>query len=229
MLEWLTGNHSQGRRPVRRWRTLSIRTLTWAETPPSSHDGVVLSDYDFHPDEPTVRIFRTPTSGVLRIEDQIAVTEAIYDDVVLRHYSFAEHWFKINVTTDLAGNAVETGDPDVPFAFNCDIATPMERENDSTYGVDLFIDVLVRADTRSYVVGDEAEFEEMLDRGLVSRFEERGARQGLREFLNLVESGHLLPWLHDRAPFLLAQPPVALPMERGPIPERLQLGVRRTW
>lgn len=190
---------------------------------------MVLSDYDFHPDEATVRIFRTPTSGVLRIEDQIAVTEAIYDDVVLRHYSFAEHWFKINVTTDLAGDAVETGDPDVPFAFNCDIATPMERENDSTYGVDLFIDVLVRADTRSYVVGDEAEFEEMLDRGLVSRSEERGARRGLRELLDLVESGHLLPWLHERAPFMPSRPPAAPPMERGPIPERLQLRVRRTW
>ncbi|HUQ62236.1 MAG TPA: DUF402 domain-containing protein [Acidimicrobiales bacterium] len=190
---------------------------------------MVLSDYDFHPDEATVRIFRTPTSGVLRIEDQIAITEAIYDDVVLRHYSFAEQWFKINVTTDLAGNLVETGDADVPFAFNCDIATPMERENDSTYGVDLFIDVLVRADTRSYVVGDEAEFEEMLNRGLVSRSEERGARRGLRQLLNLVESGDLLPWLHERAPLRPSQPPVAPPMERGPIPERLQLRVRRTW
>ena len=190
---------------------------------------LVLSDYDFHPDEATVRIFRTPTSGVLRIEDQVAITEAIYDDVVLRHYSFADQWFKINVTTDLAGNLVETGAAEAPFAFNCDIATPMERENDSTYGVDLFIDVLVRADTRSYVVGDEAEFEEMLDRGLVSRSEEGGARQGLRELLDLVESGHLLPWLHERAPFLPTQPPVALPMERGPIPERLQVRVRRTW
>jgi hypothetical protein len=177
----------------------------------------VLTDYDFHPDEATVRMFRTPTSGVLRIEDEIAVTEAIYDDVVLRHYSFSEHWFKINVTVDLAGNLVETGDADVPFAFNCDIATPMERENDSTYGVDLFIDVLVPADTRSHVVADEAEFEEMLNRRLVSRSEAQGARSVLRELLDLVESGHLLPWLHEAAPFTPSQPPVAPPMERGPI------------
>ena len=189
----------------------------------------MLSDYDFHPDEATVRIFRTPTSGVLRLEDGIAVTMAVNDDVVLRHYSFAEHWFKINVTTDLAGNLVETGEAEFPFAFNCDIATPMERENDSTYGVDLFIDVLVRSDTRSHVVGDEAEFEEMLDRNLVSRAEGRGARRGLRELLDLVESGHLLPWLLEWAPFTLNQPPLAPPMERGPIPERLQHGIRRTW
>ena len=145
------------------------------------------------------------------------------------HYSFAEHWFKINVTTDLAGNLVETGDADVSLAFNCDIATPMERENDRTYGVDLFIDVLVRADARSHVVGDEAEFEEMLDRGLVSRSEAQGARRGLRELLDLVESGHLRPWLHETAPFTPSRPPVAPPMERGPIPERLQLRIRRTW
>ena len=117
---------------------------------------------------------------------------------------------------------METGDGDVPFAYNCDIATPMERDDDSTYGVDLFIDVLVRADTSSHLVGDEAEFEEMLDRGLVSRSEGRGARHGLRELLALVERGHLLPWLHERAPFRPSQPPVATPMERGPIPERLQ-------
>ena len=190
---------------------------------------MVLSDYDFHPDEATVRIFRTPTSGVLRLDDETAVTEAIHGDVVLRHYSFAEHWFKINVTTDLAGNLVETGDADLPFAFNCDIATPMEREDDSTYGVDLFIDVLVRADASSYLIGDEGEFEEMLDGGLVSRSEEQGARRGLRQLLALVEQGHLLPWLHEIAPFPPVQPPVALPMERGPVPERLRLQTRRTW
>lgn len=190
---------------------------------------MVLSDYDFHPDEATVRIFRTPTSGVLRLEDKIAVSEAIHGNVVLRHYSFADHWFKINVTTDLAGNLVETGDANVPFGFNCDIATPMEREDDSTYGVDLFIDVLVRADASSYLIGDEAEFEEMLDRGLVSRSEEQGARRGLGELLDLVERGHLLPWLHETAPFPPLQPPVALPMERGSVPERLQLRTRHTW
>lgn len=86
----------------------------------------MLSDYDFHPDETTVRIFRTPKEGVLRLEDTIAVTEAIYDDAVLRHYAFADHWFKINMTTDIAGNLIETGAADRPFALNCDIATPME-------------------------------------------------------------------------------------------------------
>jgi hypothetical protein len=32
----------------------------------------VLADHDFHPDEPTVRIFRTPPAGVLRLDDSVA-------------------------------------------------------------------------------------------------------------------------------------------------------------
>lgn len=128
-----------------------------------------------------------------------------------------------------ACNIKESLPRDFPFALNCDIATPMERGNNSTYGVDLFVDVLLRADTRSYVVSDEAEFEEILDRGLVSRSEERGAGRGLRQLLNLGESGDLLLWLHGRPPFRPHQPPVPPPTERGPIPERLQLRVRRTW
>ena len=68
---------------------------------------------------------------------------------MLRHYAFAGHWFKVNVTTDRGGRLTETGDRTCRFAFNCDIATPMEREGDSTFAVDLFTDVLVRQDATS--------------------------------------------------------------------------------
>ncbi len=97
--------------------------------------GRVLTDHDFHPDESTVRIFRTHSPGVLRLDDDVAISEAVYDRVVLRHYAFAGHWFKVNVTTGLSGRLTETGDGTRRFAVNCDIATPMEREGDSTFGV----------------------------------------------------------------------------------------------
>jgi hypothetical protein len=158
------------------------------------HHGRVLADHDFHPDEPSVRIFRTQSAGVLRLDDSVPVTEAVYDRVVLRHYAFAGHWFKINVTTDLAGRPAETGDGTRRFAVNCDIATPMEREADSTFGVDLFTDVLVRQDATSYVITDEDEFTEMLGRGAISAAEGRGAERGLRELLELIEAGRLLRW-----------------------------------
>ena len=70
----------------------------------------MLADHDFHPDEPTVRIFRTPSSGVLRLDDDAAISEAVYDGRVLRHYAFAAHRFTINVTTGLDGRLTETGD-----------------------------------------------------------------------------------------------------------------------
>jgi hypothetical protein len=170
----------------------------------------VLADHDFHPDEPTVRIFRTPSPGVLRLDDSVAVSEAVYDGTVLRHYAFAGHWFKVNVTTDLSGRLAETGDPGRRFAVNCDIATPMEREACSTFGVDLFTDVLVRDDATSYVVADRDE-------------------RGLRELLELIEAGRLLGWLGELAPFGPCHPPRALPMRRGPVPGRLRRGIRRTW
>jgi hypothetical protein len=189
----------------------------------------VLADHDFHPDEPTVRIFRTSSPGVLRLDDSVAISEAVYGDVVLRHYAFAARWFKINVTTDLSGRVTETGDGDRRFAFNCDIATPMEREGDSTFGVDLFTDVLVREDATSYVIVDQDEFGESLGRGLLSPAEGRGAQGGLRELLELVHEGRLLRWLGELAPFGPCRPPRARPMRRGPVPGRLLPGVRRTW
>jgi hypothetical protein len=109
--------------------------------------------------------------------------------VVLRHYAFTGHWFKVNVTTDLSGRLTETGDSDRRFAVNCDIATPIEREAGSTFGVDLCTDVLVRDDATSYVITGQDELGEMLGRGVISPAEGRGAKRGLRELLDLIEAG----------------------------------------
>jgi hypothetical protein len=191
--------------------------------------GRVLADHDFHPDEPTVRIFGTPPAGVLRLDDSAAISQADHGGTVLRHYAFAGHWFKVNVTTDRGGRLTETGDRTYRFAFNCDIATPMEREGDSTFAVDLFTDVLVRQDATSYVVTGRDEFGEMLGRGVISAAEGRGAERGLRDLVDLIEAGRLLRWLSDLAPFGPCQPPRARPMRRGRVPARLLPGTRRTW
>ncbi len=157
------------------------------------------------------------------------ISEAVHEGVVLRHYAFAGHWFKVNVTTGLAGRLTETGDPGLRFAVNCGIATPLERDGDSTFAVDLFTDVLIRDDATSYAVTDRDQFTDMLGRGVISPAEGRGAERGLRELLDLIETGRLLRWLGELAPFGPCQPPRALPVRRGPVPGRLQPGVRRTW
>ena len=176
-----------------------------------------------------MRIFRTPFGGVLRLDDGVAISETDYDGIVLRHYAFAGHWFKVNVTTGLSGRLTETGEEGRRFAVNCDIATPMEREGDSTFAVDLFTDVLVRQDGTSYVVTDRDEFRDMLSRGVISAAEGRGAEHGLRELLELIEARRLLRWLGELAPFGPCQPPRARPMRRGSVPARLLPGIRRTW
>lgn len=81
----------------------------------------------------------------------------------------------------------------------------------------------------SYVVADLDELEEMADRDLLSPAENRSAVSGLAELLDLVEQGRLLRWLGEFAPFRPSRPPAALPMVRGPVPGRLQPGIRRTW
>jgi predicted RNA-binding protein associated with RNAse of E/G family len=189
----------------------------------------VLTDHDFHPDEDTVRLFFTPPSGVLRLDDEVVVTEVMYDEVVLRHYAFSKHWFKVNVTTDEHGRLIETGDEAQQFSFNCDISTPMERDGLSVFGVDLFIDLLIRRDASSYLVGDEDEFEEIVERGLISKAEASAARGGLTELLAMVEARRLIPWLNEFVPFGPTSSPAAPSMERGPIPSRMQPGLRATW
>ena len=82
-------------------------------------------DFDYHPDEDHVRVFTAEPGGVLRFSGDVYVCAARYGDVVLWRYAFARHWFKVNLTTDLAGRIVETGgeEPGGRFAFNCDAAT----------------------------------------------------------------------------------------------------------
>jgi len=92
--------------------------------------------------------FTSGPDAVLRLSGDAYVSAARYGDVVLWHYAFARNWFKVNLTTGLAGQIVETGDQHSGrFAFNCDIATMMRRRDGAVFAVDLFADVLVRADS----------------------------------------------------------------------------------
>ena len=49
----------------------------------------VLTDYDFHPDEETVRVFLTPAAGVLRLDDEVAVTSDRTESVAHQCHQFS--------------------------------------------------------------------------------------------------------------------------------------------
>ena len=192
-----------------------------------------IRDFDFHPDESDVRLFTMPGRGVLRLDDDVFVAQVRYGDVVLRHYAFADRWFKINVTTDLEGNLVETGREDEgrQFAFNCDIATPMQAEGDAVYAVDLSLDVLVRRDAGTCAACGDEEFEKAVRRALISPAEAVGARHGLTELVELIERGDLMVFLANVCPFGRSVAPPALPERRvslSHVPQVHQT-VRRTW
>jgi hypothetical protein len=180
---------------------------------------VRVTDFDSHPDEDAVRVFIAGPGGVLRFDDDVCVYAVGYEEVVLRHYVFARHWFKVNLTTDLDGRIVETGgpEPDLRFAFNCDVATPMRRHRDAVYAVDLFADLLVRADALRYRVGDLDELAAARRDGLILPAEARGAEQGLTELTALIERGDLLAFLARAAAIGPLRPPPASPIDRVPV------------
>jgi hypothetical protein len=190
-------------------------------------------DFDFHPDEDDVRVFVTEPRGVLRIGDDVYVSAGRYGDVILWHYAFARHWFKVNLTTGLDGRIVETGgdEPESRFAFNCDIATPMRRRDRAVYAVDLFADVLVRADGVTYRVCDLEEFQQARGRGLILPAEARGAQKGLAELTGIIERRELAEFLRQTCPARPLSPPLASPAGRVPLVQvpLLSEESRATW
>jgi len=202
------------------------------------HDSPVSSDpfldFDFHPDEDQVRVFTIPRSGLLLADLRTVVYEIRYGDVVMRHYAFADQWFKVNITTDDRGGLVETRSPDAgipPFAINCDIATPLIWQDGNALAVDLFLDVLVREDARTYLVRDMDEFEDAGRHGLISPAEATGARAGLAALVRLIQDHTLMPFLTSVFPFGPSTAPAALPESTAPLSrvERLRPGRRVTW
>lgn len=185
-----------------------------------------LWDHDFHPDEPDVRTFIVPPSGVLLRDDSLVVTVARYGEQVLKHYAFGDRWFKINVTTDLDGRPAHG---DHGFTFNCDIATPMVRDGASVHAVDLFLDVLVDQAGRDYDVVDREEFTQAVQDGLVSEREAAASELHLERLLDIIRGGDLVRWLDALCPFAPCAARTALPVVRTPITPLVAATTRPSW
>ena len=189
-------------------------------------------DYDFHPPD-DLRLFTFQCASLLRCDDSALIGVVDHRGTLLRHHAFADRWFKINVTTDLAGNFVEE-QPDstsIPFCFNCDIATPMLKQGNAVFAVDLWIDVLVRADGLTYDIVDEDEFAAAQGHGWLSAQEVHGAQRGLADLIELIERKQLVTFLADLSPFGSRCAPRALDMQRVSAADFpiVQPRVRPTW
>jgi predicted RNA-binding protein associated with RNAse of E/G family len=157
--------------------------------------------YNCHlPDE--VRIFNIPTNNIRVCTDKVVVYEVPNDEmgIVLRHYSFFDKWYEINVSLDYNGDFfAESGIID--WTFNCDICTPCFSIDDDYYNVDLELDVLVGNNGQDYRVIDEEDFNLAIINGYISQEEKAGAKKGLDDLIEIIETGKLIDMLNDIYPF----------------------------
>ena len=186
---------------------------------------------EFRPPD-DLRLYEIPAAGVLRIDSNVLVADVVVGDLIARHSGFAKRWLAVNVTTDRAGRLVEMVSRDgFPCAIKCHVATPMLRQGNVCWQVDLWLDLLVRANGRDYLIEDEDEFALARDHGLLSDREVAGALAGLDDVLHLVQTGALLDLLASFCPFGFGAAPVARPFRRllhADYPE-VQPGVRPSW
>ena len=142
-----------------------------------------------------VRIFEVPSDGVRRFDSSCIVFEVEIQDVVLRHYSFPDKWFEINVSMTKDGEFFTEKHDHLSWCFNCDISTPHTEINNKIYNADLFLDVLVEPDGKTYVVIDEDDFEWEITKNLMSEELKKGAKKGLDNLLTIITGEGLLSYL----------------------------------
>ena len=145
------------------------------------------------------------------------------DGLALRHYSFMEHWFEVNVSLTAAGDFLEEPHPRLPWTFNCDICTPPRGNERDVYNIDLELDVLVNQDRRCRLIIDEDEFAEAYQQGYFGSKTARWAEAGMTELLALIDDGQFLRFLGTVVPFgtgrpcVLQPPPVKVARRHVPI------------
>ncbi len=184
--------------------------------------------FNYHAPD-TVRAFTVPAGSIRRWDDHAVVYDVrVGPDQILRHYSFPDRWFEVNCSMDLDGRFITEPGP-VDWSFNCDICTPHFIMGDDLYNMDLWLDVLVAPDGRSFAVIDEDDFAVAVRMGWPAETERDGARAGMADLLGILRSEGLVSFLDRIAPFApLPAFPQQPPMERLPIAQfpMLQPGER---
>jgi predicted RNA-binding protein associated with RNAse of E/G family len=155
--------------------------------------------YNFHlPDD--VRLFTTPRAAVKRWDSSVIVYDVRIGDGFLRNYAFTDRWFEVNCVFDLDGRLRPEAGP-VDWAFNCDICTPSIVQTSGVYNVDLFLDILVAPDGKTFALVDENDFAEARIKGWLTSSEIAGARLGVDDLVGIIRDGGLRPFLERILPF----------------------------
>lgn len=160
----------------------------------------ILRYHNLHlPDE--VAVFSVPLSGIRRHDTEALVYDVrVGPNAILRHYAFYHHWFEVNVSFDANGSLVTEPGP-VDWCFNCDVSMPLLLHAGDVYNADLCLDILVAPDGLAYAVKDEDEFDDAIKAGWIEASEVVGARRGLAELQDLLESCSFLDFLQSVCPW----------------------------
>jgi hypothetical protein len=175
-----------------------------------------VNDYRFYtlalPDDLT--LWTVPGGAFRRWDDSFLVYDVLVESgLVLRHYSFYDRWFVVNVTLDTDGRFVPEPGP-IDWCFNIDLCTPLFTVGHDGYDVDLCLDLLVAPDGRDYRLVDEDEFDHAMRNGWITSAEADGARNGVEELRGIIEGGRLVSFLEGICPFEvkpIQQPPPQKP------------------
>lgn len=172
------------------------------------------------PDE--VAIFTIPTEGIRCWNRSVLVYDVAigrgssFATGYLRHYSFSDRWYAINVSLDPDGCFLTESNPRVgfDFTFNCDIATLMTQEGEDIVArVDLELDILAASDGRTFIVKDEEDFDRSVSMGWITPEEIPAAQQGLADLQTILQTTGLIPHLESLCPFATREELRRLPFQ----------------
>ncbi|MCM2674932.1 DUF402 domain-containing protein [Alkalicoccobacillus plakortidis] len=151
-----------------------------------------------------VRTFDIPKVGIKRFDNKYLVYDVLIDkQTILRHYSFKEYWFEINISFDMDGEFLQELDKETNFvwSYNFDICSPFFVEKGQVYNVDLMLDVLVRSDGSNYLIKDEEEFLEGYEMNWFSEYEKINALESCNKLVSIINEYRLRSFLEEIYPF----------------------------
>jgi protein associated with RNAse G/E len=155
--------------------------------------------YNLHfPSE--VRVSEFSKDCIRLHNDSILIYDFIIHTLILRHFVFYDKWFDIHCFLAKTGDFEILPGP-IDCCFDCDISTPLFHLDNNFYNIDLEYDILVGKDGKTYEIKDEEEFQSSINQGWISPLEQEGARKGLEELKEILNTTGLISFLDTIYPF----------------------------
>ncbi len=134
-----------------------------------------------------IRRFRYPDPPVTLTDNAVVIDAVVRDPdpTYCSLYLFRHRWLQVFVTFDKHMNLKPDAKDPFGFALNCDITTPHYLSGNALYTTDLFLDVCVKPDGKSFRVDDAKELAGAAGKGWIGK---QWFQEAQRECDNLIET-----------------------------------------